>query len=87
MFATVGVEVKSEGSTNSVLTIPQSAIVTRGQLSGVYTVSQSKTAILRWLKLGQTIENKVEVLSGLKAGEQLILSAKSKLYNGVPVVY
>ena len=87
MFATVGVEVKSEVTTNSVLTIPQSAIVTRGQLSGIYTVSQSNTAILRWLKLGQQVGDKVEVLSGLSAGEPLILSAESKLYNGVPVVY
>ena len=87
MFATVGLEVKSEITSSSVVSIPQSAIVTRGQLSGVYTVSQSKTAILRWLKLGQTMDDQVEVLSGLKAGEQLILSAKSKLYNGVPVVY
>jgi RND family efflux transporter MFP subunit len=87
MFATVGVEVKSEVTTNSVVMIPQSAIVSRGQLSGIYTVSQSNTAILRWLKLGQKTGDHVEVLSGLSAGEQLILSAESKLYNGAPVVY
>jgi len=87
MFATVGVEVKSEVTANSVVMIPQSAIVSRGQLSGIYTVSQSNTAILRWLKLGQKTGDHVEVLSGLSAGEQLILSAESKLYNGAPVVY
>ena len=87
MFATVGVEVKSEVTANSVVMIPQSAIVSRGQLSGIYTVSQSNTAILRWLKLGQKTGDRVEVLSGLSAGEQLILSAESKLYNGAPVVY
>lgn len=87
MFATVGVQVKNDSSDNSVLTIPQKSLITRGQLSGVYTVSQSNTAILRSLKLGKMMDDKVEVLSGLSAGEQLILSAESKLYNGVPVVY
>jgi RND family efflux transporter MFP subunit len=87
MYATVSITVENGATVNSALTIPQAAIVTRGQLSGVYTVSQQNTAILRWLKLGQIADGKVEVLSGLLAGEQLILSAESKLYNGAPLVY
>ncbi len=87
MYATVSASVEDEVLDNSALQIPKESIVTRGQLSGVYTVSQQNTAILRWLKLGQISEDKVEVLSGLSAGEQLILSAESKLYNGAPLVY
>jgi len=87
MYATVSATVENGAAVHSALTIPQEAIVTRGQLSGVYTVSQQNTAILRWLKLGQIADGKVEVLSGLLSGEQLILSSESKLYNGAPLVY
>ena len=87
MFATIALPIQRESTSSPTITIPQSALVTRGQLSGIYTVSQGNTAILRWLKLGQEISGKVEVLAGLTVGEQVILSANSKLYNGVPVVY
>ena len=59
--------------------IPTEAIVTNGQLSGVYTVSQSNTAMLRWLRLGRTFGDQVEVLSGLNADEAYIVSAEGKL--------
>ncbi len=62
--------------------IPTEAIVTNGQLSGLYTVSQSNTALLRWLRLGRTFGDQVEVLSGLKADETYIVSAEGKLFNG-----
>jgi hypothetical protein len=51
----------------------------------VYTVSQSNTALLRWLRLGRTYGDQVEVLSGLSADESYIISAEGKLYNGVKV--
>lgn len=65
--------------------IPAKAIVTRDQLSGVYTVSSQNTALLRWLRLGNTTGDQVEVLSGLAANETFILSAEGNLYNGAPV--
>ena len=60
-------------------------LFTKGELSGVYTVSQSNTALLRWLRLGRTFGDKIEVLSGLKAGESYIISSETKLYNGAKV--
>lgn len=65
--------------------IPTKAIVNRDQLSGVYTVSSQNTALLRWLRLGNTTGDQVEVLSGLAANETFILSAEGNLYNGAPV--
>ena len=81
MFATVQFPNLSQDKSDVVL-IPIDAIVTRGQLSGVYTVSQSNTAMLRWLRLGKTFGDKVEVLSGLSANEEYIISASIKLSNG-----
>ena len=65
--------------------VPQQAIVKRGQLTGIYTVSQSNTAMLRWLRLGRTFGDNVEVLSGLAADENYIVSAEGKLYNGANI--
>jgi RND family efflux transporter MFP subunit len=85
MFATVNFPVESNGVEGAIL-IPVDAVVNRGQLTGVYTVSESNTAILRWLRLGRTYGNEVEVLSGLQNGESLIVNADSKLYNGANVI-
>ncbi|RSK40357.1 efflux RND transporter periplasmic adaptor subunit [Mangrovimonas spongiae] len=84
MFTTVQFPVERKAETAMVL-IPKEAIITNGQLSGVYTVSQSNTAILRWLRLGRTFGNEVEVLSGLNANENYIVSADGKLFNGVKI--
>src|SRR6056297_140658 len=74
---------RKEGS--SAILIPLEAVVENGQLSGVYTVSQSNTALLRWLRLGRTIGYEVEVLSGLSADEQYIIKSEGKLYNGANI--
>ncbi|MCX7548604.1 efflux RND transporter periplasmic adaptor subunit [Xanthomarina sp. F1114] len=84
MFVTVQFPIEKKSTTNIVL-IPTDAIITNGQLSGVYTVSQSNTALLRWLRLGRTYGNQVEVLSGLSADEAYIVSAEGKLFNGAKI--
>jgi len=84
MYVTVQFPVESQAKSDIVL-IPVGALVTQGQLSGVYTVSESNTAILRWLRLGRTFGDQVEVLSGLSPNETYIFSAESKLYNGASI--
>ena len=65
--------------------VPTKAIITRDQLTGLYTISSQNTALLRWVRLGSTSGDQVEVLSGLAANETFILSAEGRLYNGAPV--
>lgn len=65
--------------------VPESALVKQGQLTGVYTIGEGNIAILRWLRTGKTFGNQVEVLSGLSANEQYIVSAEGKLFNGALV--
>lgn len=84
MFATVQFSVENEARFSKIL-IPESAIITNGSLKGIYTVSEQNTVILRWLRLGKTYGENVEVLSGLNADESFIVSAEGKLYNGVKV--
>ena len=64
--------------------VPEAALVRQGQLTGVYTIANN-TAILRWLRIGKTYGDKVEVLSGLNADEPYIVSSEGKLFNGAKV--
>ena len=73
-----------EKNTDKVL-VPTSAIVKQGQLSGIYTIANDNRAILRWLRLGKTFGNEIEVLSGLSVNERYVVSAEGKLYNGAKV--
>ncbi len=84
MFVTVQFPTQRKLATDRVL-IPKEVLVFNGQLSGVYTVSQSNTALLRWLRLGRTFGDQVEVLSGLSAGELYVVSADGKLFNGAKI--
>jgi multidrug efflux pump subunit AcrA (membrane-fusion protein) len=65
--------------------VPETALVKQGQLTGIYTIGTGNVAILRWLRVGKTFGNQVEVLSGLSSSEQYIVSADGKLYNGALV--
>ncbi len=85
MFTSVQFPISNKATTNSSVLIPEKSLVHKGQLTGIYTVSSSNTAILRWLRLGKTYGNNIEVLSGLNADEKFIASADGKLYNGVKV--
>jgi RND family efflux transporter MFP subunit len=86
MYAKVSMEISESKNGNENVLVPVSAIVEKDQLSGLYTVSEHQTALLRWIKLGKKQGDLVEVLSGLTGDEKFILDAEGKLYNGVPVV-
>ena len=52
--------------------IPRSAVVSRGSLACVYVLDSQGIAQLRYLTLGATQGNLVEVLSGISPGEKLV---------------
>jgi RND family efflux transporter MFP subunit len=79
MFAQLGMNLGS----NEALFIPKSALVYRGQLTGVYTLSDDNKAILRWVRLGQSSGDQVEVLSGLTPGESYVTEANENLRQGL----
>lgn len=75
----------AEAEPSEQLVIPSEILVHKGQLAGVYTITEDNTALLRWLRLGRTVGEGVTVLSGLKPGETIIVAAEGKLYNGAKV--
>ena len=66
------------------LLVPQSAVLKRGQMELVFVAQHGKAA-LRLVKTGKGLEGRVEVLSGLEEGEQVIVSETAKLTDGQPV--
>lgn len=61
------------GDGTAPLLIPASAVMHRGELRAVYVVINGK-AQLRQVRLGQTHETLIEIVSGLSAGEQVALN-------------
>ena len=57
------------------LWVPNSSLVTRGDLTGVF-VSESGIASLRWLSLAETQGDRVRVRAGLQDGEQFVADPK-----------
>lgn len=55
---------------HAVVTVPRSALVQRGEVTGVYVVDGRRIA-LRQVRLGRAIGDGVEVVSGLRAGERI----------------
>ena len=87
MFVNVQFPVANKATTSNseLLLVPESALVKQGQLTGIYTIGTGNVAILRWLRTGKNYGDQVEVLSGLSANEQYIVSADGKIYNGASV--
>ena len=56
----------------SAIWVPRTAVVDRGQLQGIYVVSEDQLANLRYVTLGEPANDQVEVFSGLEAGEKLV---------------
>ncbi|WP_321289584.1 efflux RND transporter periplasmic adaptor subunit [uncultured Sunxiuqinia sp.] len=81
MYATV----LYEHGTHPLIMVPKTALVQRGQLVGLYTVSQTGNALLRWVKTGKTHEDSIEILSGLTDGESYIQISNGKLFDGALV--
>lgn len=84
MFVTTHFPTKNNA--NNTILVPESSIVKKGELRGIYTVSESNTALLRWVRLGASIGDNVEILTGLSQNETYILSSESKLYNGATII-
>jgi multidrug efflux pump subunit AcrA (membrane-fusion protein) len=67
------------------LAIPKTAISQRGQLTGVFVVDQSGLARLRLIKTGRAFGDNVEILSGLNAGEQIVIEGPATIQDGTRV--
>jgi len=71
-------------ASRSLLAIPAGAVIERGQLQSVL-VADSGVARTRLITVGQKLKDRVEVLSGLSAGETVIFPVPQDLADGASV--
>ena len=82
MFCRVKLNMKT---TNDALAIPMAAVVKNNNADGVYIINDNK-AVFQTVSLGITDGRKVEVKSGLKAGDNIVTLGMSNLKNGTIVI-
>jgi multidrug efflux pump subunit AcrA (membrane-fusion protein) len=78
-------KVRFNTGTKKVLTVPAQSVLERGQLTFVYVVDPAKIARMRLIQTGKTYGDRVEVLSGLSEGDQVILEPLSAVKDGAAV--
>ena len=64
------------------MVLPAEAVVSRGQLRGIYVVDSTGLILWRVVTLGKNAGNHVEVLSGLNEGEVVVLNPGSQELDG-----
>ncbi len=64
--------------------VPVSAVVQRGQLEMVFAV-EDQHARLHLVKTGRCAQNETEILSGVDAGDRVVVENASQLVDGQPV--
>ncbi len=72
------------GMQRDIISVHKDAIIKRGTEDIVFVVSDEK-AQSRSIKLGEAAGNRIEVLSGLKQGEQVVVRGNERLQGGAPV--
>jgi RND family efflux transporter MFP subunit len=67
------------------ITLPQSAILHRGQLHGVYVLDPDRIARLRMVTLGRALGDRVEILSGIGEGDRVLVNPANRELDGKKV--
>lgn len=75
----------STGKREAIL-VPQSAIVEMSGLSGVYVISNEGNAVFQMVQFGESQSDLVEALTGLKAGDRVVVSAHDARIDGRQVI-
>jgi RND family efflux transporter MFP subunit len=65
-----------------VLLVPKSAIVEKGQLTGVYVVDDRGVMTYRMVRAGRSFGNRVELLSGVRADEAIAVAGLENAVDG-----
>ena len=69
----------------SALVVPIPALVEHGQLTAVYVVDDQSIARLRLVTAGPRAADRVEILSGLSAGERVVVEGTARVSDGARV--
>lgn len=67
------------------IVIPADSIVTISGKKYVYVVTENNTAERREITTGKTVDNYIQILSGVQVGEKVVIEGMRVLSNGSPV--
>ncbi|MDP3479896.1 MAG: efflux RND transporter periplasmic adaptor subunit, partial [Desulfoprunum sp.] len=67
------------------ITVPTAALLSFGQMEKIFIVTKG-VARLRLVQSGAKITEKTEILSGLQAGEVVVVKGNRQLVDGQPVI-
>lgn len=70
------------GDKKETILVPGKAVVEKGQLTGVYSVDSKEVISYRLVKTGKPYGGQIEVLSGLKNGDRIIVEGVEKAVDG-----
>lgn len=79
MFARLWLPVTGSAAAGKTVTVPLKAIVRRAEMTGVYVQGEGGKPQLRQVRLGRAEGDRVEVLSGVAPGEQVVVDPQSAL--------
>jgi RND family efflux transporter MFP subunit len=79
MFAKVSIDA---GTPSSSLSVPRSALLTRGNGKGVYLLDEEFRTVFHEIQIGRIQGDFVEVLGGLEEGTEVVTSGAQKLNEG-----
>lgn len=65
--------------------VPKASLQDKGVLQSVWVVDAAGIARMRLVKTGRTVGDKVEILSGLTAGEKIVAAGVEKITDGAKV--
>jgi RND family efflux transporter MFP subunit len=69
------------------IVVPRTCVVERGQLQGVYALGANELAELRYVTLGKSVGEKIEVLSGLQDGDKVVASPGDRELAGKRIAF
>lgn len=70
---------------DSAIVVPEPALMNNGDRVTVFVVDDKGTAQIRPVKIGLRLAGKAEVISGLQAGEKVVVEGVQKLFPGASV--
>lgn len=73
------------GGTAETITVPTAALLSFGQMEKIFIVTKG-VARLRLVQSGEKTTEKAEILSGLQAGEVVVVKGNRQLVDGQPVI-
>ena len=84
-FGALRIALENPDRYGGAVALPSDSVVTKGDKPYLYVVKEDETVEQREITLGQSVDGIVQVLSGIKEGERVVVEGGQVLSNGTKV--